>query len=78
MKEIDKKTKKGEEKLLVGTQKINGRGRIFKGIVIKKFSNRVVIQFERMVYIRKYERYTKSLTKLHARLPSSMEDQINV
>ena len=24
------------------------------------------------------ERYTKSLTKLHARLPSSMEDQINV
>ena len=30
------------------------RGRIFEGKVIKKFQKRVAIEFERMVYIRKY------------------------
>ena len=39
------------------------RGRIFEGIVIKKFHKRITIEFERMNYIRKYERYTKSKTK---------------
>ena len=43
---------KTKQKLQVGT-----RGRTFKGTVIKKFPKRVVIEFERMVYIRKYERY---------------------
>ena len=54
------------------------RGRIFKGKVIKKFHKRVVIEFERMVYVRKYERYKKSKTKIHARLPICMEDKINI
>lgn len=54
------------------------RGRIFEGRVIKKFHKRIVIEFERMVYIRKYERYAKSKTKLHARLPTCMEKEINV
>jgi len=54
------------------------RGKIFKGIVIKKFHKRVVIEFERMIYVRKYERYSKSRTKIHARLPICMEDKINV
>ena len=54
------------------------RGRIFKGKVIKKFHKRVAIEFERMIYVRKYERYAKSKTKIHARLPICMEKEINI
>ena len=54
------------------------RGRIFKGKVMKKFHKRIVIEFERMIYVRKYERYKKSKTKIHARLPVCMEKEINV
>jgi len=54
------------------------RGKIFKGEVIKKFHKRIAIEFERMIYVRKYERYTKSKTKIHARLPVCMEDKINI
>lgn len=53
-------------------------GRIFEGKVKEKFPRRVVIEFERMTYIRKYERYTKSKTKIHARLPRCMEKEINI
>ena len=58
--------------------KIKLRGKIFEGEVKKKFSNRVVIEFDRSIYIRKYERYQKSKTKIHARLPLCMDKQINV
>ena len=54
------------------------RGRIFEGRVTKKFHKRVVIEFERMIYVKKYERYTKSKTKIHARLPVCIEKEINV
>ncbi len=54
------------------------RGRSFEGKVIKKFHKRIVIEFERMIYIKKYERYAKSRTKVHARLPECMEKEINV
>jgi len=54
------------------------RGRVFEGHVIRKFPKRVTIWFERMVYVRKYERYKKSRTKIHARLPPCMESIISV
>ena len=54
------------------------RGRIFEGYVKKKFPKRVAIEFERMVYVRKYERYKKSRTKIHARLPECLEKEIKV
>lgn len=54
------------------------RGRIFEGIVIRKFHKRVTIEFDRTIYVRKYERYKKSKTKIHARLPDCMKDQINL
>ncbi|MDP3992520.1 MAG: 30S ribosomal protein S17 [Candidatus Pacearchaeota archaeon] len=57
---------------------LKARGRVFEGKVIRKFTNRVTIEFERMVYVRKYERYSRSRTKLHARLPSCMEKDIDV
>jgi small subunit ribosomal protein S17 len=53
------------------------RGKFFEGVVIKKFHKRIVIEFQRMIYMRKYERYYKSKTKLHARLPVCMENEIN-
>jgi len=54
------------------------RGRTFEGRVIKKFHKRITIEFERMSYVRKYERYAKSKTKIHARLPECMEKNIEV
>ena len=54
------------------------RGKSFKGKVIRKFHKRIVIEFERMIYVRKYERYAKAKTKLHARLPVCMEKEINI
>src|SRR3989344_9386991 len=60
-------------KNLVGT-----RGRVFKGIVIKKFHHRLTIEFDRPIYIKKYERFYKKKTKIHARIPESLRDKINV
>ncbi|MDP2925429.1 MAG: 30S ribosomal protein S17 [Nanoarchaeota archaeon] len=57
---------------------ISLRGRSFSGSVIKKFPKRVVIEFERTVYVQKYERYAKRKTKLHARLPDCMANEINI
>lgn len=54
------------------------RGRLFKGIVIKKFPRRVTVVFDRTIYVKKYERYKKAKTKLHARLPICLNSQINV
>ena len=54
------------------------RGRIFEGRVTKKFKGRITIELERMIYARKYERYYKSTTKIHAHLPACMENQINI
>jgi len=90
MKKENKKTKIEESKLaeaplgickdknchIHGNLKV--RGRVFEGEVIKKSDKRVTIEFERMVYISKYERYLKSKTKIHARLQDCMKDKINV
>ncbi|MEK6852681.1 MAG: 30S ribosomal protein S17 [Nanoarchaeota archaeon] len=66
-----------KKEIVVGT-----RGKIFKGIVTKKFPMRVVVEFERTVYMHKYERYYKKKTRLHARLPENVKvevgDLINV
>ncbi len=57
---------------------VNTRGRIFEGIVTKKFSKRIVMEFERMVYVRKYERYARLKTKIHARIFDPLEKEVNV
>ena len=54
------------------------RGRIFRGKVIRKFPKRVCIEFERTFYVKKYERYAKRKTKLHARLPDCIAGEINI
>lgn len=54
------------------------RGRTFQGTVISKFPKRITIAFERTEYIRKYERYIKYTSKIHARLPDCMADKVQV
>ena len=74
-----KKEQAGEaEKKVVGTMKLATRGRKFEGYIIRKFDKRVTIKFERVKFIRKYERYSKSWTKMHAYLPEDMKADINV
>lgn len=53
-------------------------GRVFEGIVVRKLPTRIAIEFERMIYVKKYERYSKSKTRIHARLPLCMEKEINI
>ncbi len=57
---------------------LSARGRIFEGTVIKKFPRRIAIEFERTIFIKKYERYAKTKTKLHARLPDCEKERVNV
>jgi small subunit ribosomal protein S17 len=54
------------------------RGRTFSGKVIKKFPTRVCIEFERTYFIKKYERYAKARTRIHARLPDCLAETINI
>ena len=61
-----------------GENKLKLRGRIFEGTVIKKLKGRVTIAFEHSFFIPKYERYEKRQTKIHARLPSCLDKEINV
>ena len=54
-------------------KKIGTRGRTFEGEVVKKFPTRVVLEFERTVFMRKYERFYKKKTRIHARVPEGLD-----
>ncbi len=64
-------SEKEEKKDRVRTP-ITTRGRSFEGFVVKKSPKRVVIDFERIVYIKKFERFYKKKTRIHARLPDTI------
>ena len=61
-----------------GSDKLKMRGRMFRGTVVKVLPGKVTIMFERMIKVPKYERYEKRKTKLHARLPDCMKDDVQV
>ena len=61
-----------------GDKKLKMRGRTFQGEVIRVLAGRVTIQFERMLKLPKYERFEKRKTKIHARLPDCMKNDIVV
>ncbi len=61
-----------------GDKKLKMRGRTFEGKIVKKLNGRVVIEFERMLKLPKYERHEKRRTKIHARLPDCMKDEVEV
>ncbi len=54
------------------------RGKGFEGYVIRKFPKRIVIEFERIVPVPKYERYEKKKTRIHARLPDCCFDNVEI
>jgi len=58
-------------------EKISSRGRIFQGVVTRKFPKRVSIEFERTVKLQKYERFLKKKARIHARLPDAMTHDIH-
>jgi len=88
MKKTESKIIKESVSKIVGTRcedknchihgNLKSRGRFFEGKIIKKFQKRITIEFERMIYVNKYERYKKSRTKIHARLPDCMEENFKV
>ncbi len=83
----DKKTHKKSEKIENNScadircpfhGELSMRGRTFEGTVIKKFPKRICIEFERTIYVPKFERYTKKKTKIHAKLPDCIAEEINI
>jgi small subunit ribosomal protein S17 len=76
--EPDKKAQQSNIAVAGNEIRVGTRGRVFEGIITKKFPKRIVIEFERMIYVRKYERYAKLKTKIHARLPEVIEKDIKV
>lgn len=61
-----------------GDRKLKMRGRVFQGEVVKVLPGRVSIVFERMLKLPKYERYEKRKTKIHARLPDCMKNDVAI
>lgn len=86
VKEKTTKTEKKEAKISCadrkcpfhGSEAIKLRGRTFEGEVIAKLPGRIKIQFDRFLYDRKYERFEKRRTKLHARLPDCLKEHIQI
>ena len=70
--------KEEKQNSLALAPEISFRGRKFEGYIIRKFDNRITIEFERVKFVKKYERYAKFKTKIHARLPICMENEINI
>lgn len=66
MKEKTDKEKKEASQIVVT------RGRTFQGYVIKLFPKRAVVEFERTMYVKKYERFRVDTTRLHARVPEGV------
>jgi len=87
VKETIKKTEKKTEENVIckdrlcpkhGDKKLKMRGRVFQGKVVKVLPGRVSIEFERMLKLPKYERFEKRKTKIHARLPDCMKDDVAI
>jgi small subunit ribosomal protein S17 len=79
VKETKKNTEKEmSKKDIISLLGVAARGRIFEGIVVTKHPKRIAIELIRTVYIPKYERYSKKKTKVHARVPESMEDKVQI
>ena len=54
------------------------RGRVFQGYVTRKHKTRLAIEFDRVVKVRKYDRYAKSKTRIHAHIPACLREQVKI
>ncbi|MBD3196195.1 MAG: 30S ribosomal protein S17 [Candidatus Lokiarchaeota archaeon] len=60
-----------------GTTRI--RGKITKGVVVsKRTHNTVIIRFDYVQFIKKYQRYERRNSRLACHLPTCLEDEIEV
>lgn len=50
----------------------------FEGTVKKILKQKATIEFERLVYVPKYERFAKDKTRIHAIIPENLISQIKV
>jgi small subunit ribosomal protein S17 len=71
MKDKAVRTREKDPKKIVKSR-VGTRGRIFQGVVMKKFEGRVVMELERTVKVTKYERFAKKKTRLHVKIPEGM------
>ncbi|MBS3099953.1 30S ribosomal protein S17 [Candidatus Pacearchaeota archaeon] len=70
--------KEEKQNSLALAPEISFRGRKFEGYIIRKFDNRITIEFERVKFVKKYERYAKFKTKIHARLLPQFKDAVKL
>jgi len=57
---------------------VSVRGRHFKGFVKKIFGQRAVVEWSRVIYYPKYERFAKGKSKVHAHIPKCITNNIKV
>ena len=70
------KEKKSKERAIGTANVVGTHGRVFYGDVIRKINNRIAIEFDRAVYLKKYERFMKKKTRLHARVPQGLNVEV--
>jgi small subunit ribosomal protein S17 len=56
--------------------KLRVHGRMFKGNIKKIVGKRAIIEFERLIFSNKYERYMKKKTRLHAHIPDCIQIEL--
>lgn len=72
----ENKEKQAKKETINPVVTLSTRGRTFEGTVTKRFDKRVVLEFERTVFVKKYERFYKKKTRIHARLPENMDIKV--
>ncbi len=77
MEKTQKNTVECEERCYLHGN-ISVRGRHFKGTVIRIVGQRAVVEWQRVIFYPKYERYSKSRSKVHAYIPKCMVKDIKV
>lgn len=75
MKE-EKNSKMECEKRCPWHGEISVRGRHFQGFIKKIIGQRAVVEWQRIIYYPKYERYAKSKSKAHAHIPKCIMHEI--
>lgn len=70
------KTETAKNTAAAPSERVGSRGRILQGFVIRKFPKRITIEFERTVYLQKFERFLKRKTRVHARIPNNADVNI--
>ncbi len=74
---INKPQKECNDKLCPWHGHLKVRGRIFEGVVVSdKPANTVVVRWERLHYVPKYERYEKRFTKVYAHNPPCINAKV--